>query len=139
MNWVDDHQRIEKAADFAAAAFFAGAVGFAVSVLTAEAGLVTLLLVAVVFRVAYAGLRQIPTRAAETLPIFDVPTIEQPGAKDKPSALPKLRLVGSTEKTGGGERNRSSGIPLHSSGSRTAPDASQALSDALAQIRQSLR
>lgn len=144
MGWADDHNRIELAADVAAAAIFASAVGFAVSVLAAEAGLATLLLVAVAFRLAYAGLRRISAGRSQALPVFEVPTIEQAAAKElllhEASAAPNLRLVGSTRKADGRERGRSSGNPIHFTRPRTAPsDDSQALSDALAQLRRSLR
>ena len=144
MGWADDHNRIELAADVAAAAIFAGAVGFAVSVLTAEAGLATLLLVAVAFRLAYTGLRRVSAGRSQALPVFEVPTIEHAAARElllqEASAVPYLQLVGSTRTADGHERRSSSGNPIPFTRSRTAPsDDSQALSDALAQLRQSLR
>jgi hypothetical protein len=135
MGWPSDHNRIELAADAAAAAIFAGAVGFAVSAVAADAGLATSLAVAA-FVIAYAGLRRIPAGRTQAMPVFKIAPIEP--SQDEPDA-PTLRLVGSSRKAGGREPHRSIDNPIRSRRSRPAPpDASQALSDALAQLRHSL-
>jgi hypothetical protein len=136
MGRASDHNRTELAADAAAAAIFAGAVVFAVSAVAADAGFATSLAVAA-FVIAYAGLRRIPAGRTQAMPVFEIAPIEPSHAE--PDA-PMLRLVGSSRKAGGLELRRSIDNPIRSSRSRPAPpDASQALSDALAQLRRSLR
>jgi hypothetical protein len=136
MGWASDHNRTELAADAAAAAIFAGAVGFAASAVAADAGLATSLAVAA-FVIAYAVLRRIPAGRTQAMPVFEIAPIEPSQAE--PDA-PMLRLVGSSRKAGGREPHMSIDNPIRSSRSRAAPpDASQALSDALAQLRHSLR
>jgi hypothetical protein len=147
MGWASNRNRIELAADVAGAAIFAGAVGFAVSALAADGRLATPLLAVAAFVIAFAGLRRIPAGRTQAMPVFEVAPIESSQAETTATLLlhkdpdaPMLRLVGSSRKAGGREPRRSIDNPIHSSRSRAAPpDASQALSDALAQLRQSLR
>ena len=130
MAWADDYYQIELTVDGAAAGLFAGAAGFAVSALAGEAGLATLVVAGVAFRLVYGGLRRI---AAGSLPLFDLRPIErapEEPSSEQSSAFPGLHLVGSRS-----SRNRTRPTPAKAE----APDASQELSDALAQLRLSLR
>ena len=142
MDWASEDNRAERAVDVAAAAIFAGAVSFATWAAALDAGRATAL-IAMAFAVAYFGLRQISVGeqpfalAAFPLEPFE-PTPEAQG-----EATGELILQDMLAKVSPQDRVvrlfGASQSHLHSSHSKAAPpDASQALSDALAELRRSM-
>ena len=149
MDWASDDDRAEWAVDVAAAAIFAAAVAFAVSTLTAAAGPIPLFVAAAAFLPVHALLRHIPVDGRNyALPAFRPAPIEPvPEAQGETTAElllqdklgtvnPDARVVRLFDPS----RMPGAPEPHHDSRrSRTVPpDASQALSDALAELRRSL-
>ncbi len=140
MNWRTE-DRAELAVDVAAAAMFAAAVGFALWAVAPGVGTATVA-AAAAFLAAQSGLRRIaPGEVTFALPAFPLATVEPNGAQgDAAEELiledelievsPHARVV----RLFGPSQSH-----LHSNPMRPAPpDASQALSEALAELRRSL-
>jgi hypothetical protein len=142
MNWGTE-DRAEWAVDVAAAAFFAVAVGFALWAVASGAGTATVA-AAAAFLAALFWLRQIkPGMRTHALPDFPVETIE-PMPETRSEAVDELILEDELSEVSPHARVvrlfGPSQSHLHTSHSRSAPpDASQALSEALAELRRSLR
>ena len=142
MDWTSADNRAEWAMDVAAAAIFAAAVGFAVWAVAIGAGQASVCIVAA-FLVAYCGLRQIAAdEQTYELPAFSLDAFE-PMHGAQSGATGELILEDMLAKVSPDARvvqlfGPSQG-QLGSSHSRMAPpDASQALSSALAELRRSL-
>jgi hypothetical protein len=139
MGWGTE-DRAEWAVDVAAAAIFAGAVGFAVQAV--ESGAAAATAAAAAFLVAQSGLRRItPEMRTYALPAFPVETISPADALGK--AVEELILEDElTEVSPHARVVRLFGPSqshLHTNHITPAPpDASQALSEALAELRRSL-
>lgn len=142
MDWASEDNRAEWAMDVVAAAIFAGAASFATWAVALDAGRATVL-IAAAFAVAYFGLRQISAGerpfalAAFPLEPFE-PTHEAQGEATGELILEDMLATVSPDARVVQLFGSSQG-QLGSSHSRTAPpDASQALSDALAELRRSM-
>jgi len=142
MGWTSEGNRAESAIDVAAAAIFAAAVGFALWA-TAVGGPFGAAVVAAAFLLAWTGLRCVPADPPSyALPAFSPVPIEptpdqQDEAADELILQDRLATVSPDARVvrlfGPGQDH------LHSSRSSMAPDASQALNEALAELRRSLR
>ncbi|MEO8547024.1 MAG: hypothetical protein ABI422_01525 [Sphingomicrobium sp.] len=143
MGWASEDNRAEWAIDVGAAAIFAAAVGFALWAAAFDGSSTSLALVASAFLLAFAGLRNIPAdQPGYALPAFAAAPIEPtPQTGDDAAGelilqdmlatvSPDARVV---RLFGPGQSNHSSNPPAN------APDASQELNDALAELRRSLR
>jgi hypothetical protein len=135
MEWAGEDNPVEKAADIAAAALFAAAVGFAAG--AAGLGAVPTIIAAVAASYgAFMGLRNVsPGNPTFDLPAFELVPFEFGQTEDElvlddvlESAPPDARVV---RLFGPGHQ------PVSSNPSQ--PDAAQALNEALAQLRRSLR
>lgn len=140
MRWASEDHPAEWAADIAAAALFAAAVGFAAGAAGLAAGATISAAAAGSFMV-YAALRNVSVgERRHALPAFEPAPLEFAQDKDEGELLLDDRL-------GGVEpdarvvrlfgRGQAPGGCAFSSSAR--PDASQALSAALAELRRSLR
>jgi hypothetical protein len=153
MDWGGLSNPAESAVDVLAAAIFAAAVAFAVSRLTADAGPAPLFVAIAAFLAVHAALRHIPAdERSYALPAFRPAPIElEPEAQgesteellldDMLAVAPDARVVRlfGRQRPGAGELHASIDRNILSNRSRPAPpDASQALSDALAELRRSL-
>lgn len=160
MNWASESHPAEKAVDVAAAAIFAAAVAFAVPTLAPGFDPATPLAAAAAFLLAYAGLRHVPKDERNyALPAIRPAPIErvrevQAETRDElllhdrlASVDPDARVVrlfdpsrmAGASSPGSSKAGASIGKQRHSSRSIPAPpDASQALSNALAELRRSL-
>lgn len=141
MDWRTEGNRAEWAVDAAAAAMFAAAVGFALRAAALGAGQATAC-IAAAFLVAAYGLRQVPAGTQSyALPDFPLATFEPaPAAQDDATGeliledrlaevSPDARVV----RLFGPSQSHLSCHP-----GSAPPDASQALSEALAELRRSL-
>ena len=135
MDWASEDNPIEKAADIAAAALFAAAVGFAAGA-TGFGAVPTILAAMAASCGAFMGLRNVSAGSRTyDLPVFEPVPFEIGQAADElvlddvlESAPPDARVV---RLFGPGHQ------PVSSNPSQ--PDAAQALNEALAQLRRSLR
>ena len=128
----------ERAVDVAAATVFAAAVGFAAWALAATNGPATAAGAAPAFLLAYAILRRLPPdERIYALPGFELPVFEPVPEREGDELLlddmldcvePDARVVRLFDPA-----QAFTGKPV------AAPDASEALSEALAQLRRSLR
>ena len=138
MDWASEQNAVEKVADVAASAAFAAAVGFAAG--TLGLGAVPTIVAAVTAScVAFKALRKVPIgNRTYDLPAFEAVPLEFAQAVDElvlddvlESAAPDARVI------------RLFDPGLESEGAARAntaqPDASQALTEALAELRRSLR
>jgi hypothetical protein len=143
MDWASEDNRAEWAVDVVAAAIFAGAVGFATWAVALDAGQATAF-IAAAFLVSYVGLRRVSAGERDyALPAFPLETFE-PRPEAQGEATGELILQDMLAKVTPQDRVvrlfGASQSHLHSNHSKPAPpDASQALSDALSELRRSLR
>jgi len=135
MRWEIKGCRAEWAMDVAAAAILAAAVGFAVRALTADADLATSA-ATIAFMLVLAILRHVTAgERAHAMSAFRPAPIEQ--AREGRGEIVQMSCV---SRRGPPEFNASVARFVRPGRSMTAaPDASQALSDALAELRRSLR
>ena len=138
MEWASEDNPVEKATDIAAAAVFAAAVGFAAG--TMGLGAVPTICTAVAAScAAFSGLRKVSGgNRAYDLPGFEPLSLEIPKAADElvlddvlESAGPDARVIRLFDPGLESERLARANSPQ--------PDASQALTEALAELRRSLR
>lgn len=128
MTW--GYSDISKAVDLAAAAVFAAAVAFASSALASS--LLAALFAPLAFVVAYGGLRRVDADPPHALAKFALTPIDalQPAAEDTADHT-VVRLFD--------PRQLAIARPSAASPGGVPEDAGQALSDALAQLKRSLR
>ena len=138
MEWASEDNIVEKVADIAASAVFAAAVGFAAGAI--GLGAVPTIGAAVAASCAgFAVLRHVPAGSPDyDLPGFEPAPVEIPKAADElvlddvlESAGPDARVIRLFDPGLETERAALANSPQ--------PDASQALTEALAQLRRSLR
>jgi hypothetical protein len=138
MEWASEDNPVEKAADIAAAAVFAAAVGFAAG--TIGLGAVPTICAAVAAScAAFTVLRNVsPGNRDYDLPEFEPMPLEIPKAADElvlddvlESAGPDARVIRLFDPGLESERAARANSPQS--------DASQALTEALAELRRSLR
>ena len=138
MEWASEDNPVEKAADIAAAAMFAAAVGFAAG--TMGLGAVPTICAAVAAScAAFTVLRKVSAGNRDyDLPEFEPAPVEIPKAADElvlddvlESAGPDARVIRLFDPGLESERAARANSPQ--------PDASQALTEALAELRRSLR
>ncbi len=138
MEWASEDNRVEKVADIAASAVFAAAVGFAAG--TMGFGAVPTICAAVAAScAAFTVLRNVSAGNRDyDLPGFEVAPVEIPKAPDElvlddvlESAGPDARVIRLFDPGLESERAARANAPQ--------PDASQALTDALAELRRMLR
>jgi hypothetical protein len=140
MNWGSE-DRAEWVVDVAAAAIFAGAVGFAIQAVASGAAAATA--AAAAFLVTQSGLRRIaPEMQAYALPAFPVETIAPADALGE--AVEELILEDELTEVSPHARvvrlfGPSQSHLLSNHITSAPPDASQALSEALAELRRALR
>lgn len=138
MDWEIASDRAEWVVDAGAAAAFAVAIGFAVHAMGTDGGPTIAAAGTIAFLLAFGTLRRMPPdERSFALPAFALPTFEPVPESEDPELLLDDRL-GEVEADArvvqlfDPERARGSEAP-------EAPDASRALSDALAGLRRSLR
>jgi hypothetical protein len=138
MEWASEDNSVEKAADIAAAAMFAAAVGFAAG--TIGLGAVPTIGAAVAAScAAFTVLRKVSAGNRDyDLPEFEPAPVEIPQAADElvlddvlECAGPDARVIRLFDPGLESERAARANSPQ--------PDASQALTEALAELRRSLR
>ncbi len=136
MRWEIKGRRAEWAMDVAAAAILAAAVGFALSALAADADLASSAAM-IAFMLALAILRHVTAGGrAHARSAFRPAPIEQ--GEEARGEIVRLSCV--SRRRGAREYNASVARTVRPGRSMTAaPDATQALSDALAELRRSLR
>ena len=123
------HSQSGKAIDLAAAGLFAGAVAFAASALAG--GLIAVPLAPVAFCFAYTGLRRVDADRPHALADFKPAALDAPQCAEETSDHKVVRLFGPQQLViARPSAARPDGVP---------EDAGQALSDALAQLKRSLR
>jgi hypothetical protein len=141
MDWRTEGNRAEWAVDAAAAAIFAAAVGFALWAAAVGAGQAAAC-IAAAFLVAAYGLRQVSAGTPSyALPDFPPATFEPvPAAEDEVTgeliledALAEVSPDARVVRLFGPSQSQFSSQPI-----AVPPDASQALSEALAELRRSL-
>lgn len=143
MDWGIEDGRAERAVDAAAAATFAAAGGFAAWAVGFTVG-PTIGFVAAALLIAYAGLRQVAAGERDyALAAFQLQTFE-PRAEAQGEATGELILQDMLAKVSPHDRVvqlfGASQSRLDSNHQRPAPpDASQVLSNALAELRRSMR
>lgn len=144
MGWASTDDRTEWAVDVAAAAIFAAAVGFALWAAPVDGERVRIVVALAAFLLVCAGLRCLPAaQQSYALPAFaPVPIEPTPEAQD--DATDELILQDLLARVSPDARVVRLFVPgqSHRHSSPSAPaaqDASQALSDALADLRRSLR
>lgn len=119
-----------KAVDLAAAAIFAGAAGFAASALLG--GWAILFASSAAFVLAFVGLRRVDADCAPGLPHFALSPVDAVDDQaDEPGDDRVVCLFGPRRHVIAGSFAESEGT--------TSPDAGAALSDALAELKRSLR
>lgn len=138
MEWASEDNAVEKTADIAASALFAAAVGFAAGTVGLGA-LPTIFAAVVASCVAFSVLRKVPVGNRDyDLTAFEPVPLEFPKAVDElvlddvlESAAPDARVIRLFDPA------RESELAARANGPQ--PDASQALTEALAELRRSLR
>lgn len=138
MEWASEDNAVEKTADIAASALFAAAVGFAAGTVGLGA-LPTIFAAVVASCVAFSVLRKVPVGNRDyELPALEPVPLEFPKAVDElvlddvlESAAPDARVIRLFDPA------RESELAARANGPQ--PDASQALTEALAELRRSLR
>ena len=143
MDWGQAHKALERAVDTAAVAAFAAAAAFAAGALAFDGGAAPLAWAVPAFLLAFAALRSVPPEERRyALPKFALVELEptESGARSDdelllndvlPAAEPGARVV---RLFGPGQAAAAAGPPGSAPG-----DASEALSEALAALRRSLR
>jgi hypothetical protein len=153
MTWAGENNRAESLLDAVAAALFAAAVAFAAAKLVEIAGPGLVGVAAFAMLLAYAILRAVPANERiyalpnfEPTPIEPVLEVEDEAdvllLDDRLSVEPDSRVVQLFERRSaqGGDRQEIGLGGGHARlGGPVAPDASRALSTALAELRRSLR
>ena len=138
MDWVSEGNSVEKAVDVAASAVFAAAVGFAAGV-TGLGAVATVCAAVAASCAAFIVLRNVsPGNRGYDLPGFEPVPLEIAKAADElvlddvlESAGPDARVIRLFDPGLESERLARANSPQ--------PDASQALTEALAELRRSLR
>jgi hypothetical protein len=143
MNWPSAN-RIESAVDVAAAAMFAAAVAFALRAAVGDSGPILAAAAAAACLAAWAGLRRVPVEEpAYILPLFSPSPIEASALRSSAEA-DELLLEDALARVEPDARVVQLFLPGQPRGAAprrysAPPDASGALSDALAQLRRSLQ
>jgi hypothetical protein len=141
MDWEIASDRAERAVDAGAAAAFAAAIGFAVRAAGTDGGPAIVAASAIAFLLAFAALRRMPPdEQTFALPVFELPAFEPAPGSEVPELLLDDRLAeipadARVVRLFDPARARGGEAPDASESS----DAAQALSDALAGLRRSLR
>jgi hypothetical protein len=142
MDWVPKEAAAEWAVDAGAAAIFAAAVGFAMWAVVAAGPANVGAIGAVAFLLVGTALRQVPVEEPSyVLPNFQPAPIEAVAGRPPETAGELLlddRLIAVEPDARVVRLFDPSRMPSVDDSSAAAPDASQALSDALAQLRRSL-
>jgi hypothetical protein len=139
MEWASEDNSVEKTADIAAAALFAAAVGFAAGTVGLGA-LPTIFAAVVASCVAFTGLRAVSVGNRA----YDLPAFEAVPLEIKHEAADELVLDDVLESASPDARVIRLFDPAHESeraarANSSQPDASQALTEALAELRRMLR
>lgn len=142
MDWADGETAAEWAVDAGAAAIFAAAVGFATWAVSVAELTSVAATAAIAFLLVGAALRWVPIEEPSfVLPDFQLAPIE-PVAEAHPEIADELllddRLIAIEPDARVVRLFDPSRMPTVDGSRSAAPDASQALSDALAQLRRSL-
>lgn len=143
MNWASKDDAAEWAIDVAAAAIFAAAVAFAAWTLAGTAAPVPAVAAASAFLLAYAALRKLPAdNPSYVLPAFEPAPIEL--AQEAPNSSTELLLDDRLTRVEPNARVVQLFDPRQGPAASDRPnsvpaDASAALSEALAELRRSLR
>jgi hypothetical protein len=118
-----------KAIDFVAAGIFAGAVAFAAFALAG--GVIAVALAPIAFLLAYSGLRRVGADRLHALADFELAPLDAPRPPTETNDDKVVRLFGPQQLAIAG--------PSAVTPRGVHEDAGQALSDALAQLKRSLR